>query len=100
MARFGVAGCPRRGPRKADDAGAAWPELSIKCILQKRRINTGQSGVLGKFLKLFKQHHEDQRSGVVVRAVAMLVIGERIDGVLQHPRVIRQTNEMMEPPDG
>ena len=73
----------------------------IKCVLQERRVNAGQPITLWEaLLELLQEHHQDERPGIVVSAVAVLVVGKRIDGVLQHSGVIRQAYEMIQPPDG
>ena len=73
--------------------------VCIKCVLQESRINAGQSGALREaLLEFFQQHHEDECAGIIVRAIAVLVIRKRVDGVLQHSGVIRQASEMIESP--
>ena len=77
------------------------PTARIKRVLQESRVNAGQPSALWEaLLELLQEHHEDERPGIVVSAVAVLVVGKRIDSVLQHSGVIRQAYEMIQSPHG
>src|SRR5262245_62008926 len=74
---------------------------SVKGTVKKSCIDAAQLRPFGKaFLEFLEQHHENEGAGVVVSAITVFVVGKRVDGVLEHSRVIRQTRQMIKPPNG
>ena len=41
------------------------------------------------------QHHENQRPGIVIGAIAVLEMWNRKGGMLKNPRTVRQTQQMI-----
>ena len=95
MPRELVRGCPRsrcRAPTPGyEHEIAEATTCSVKGTLKESRIDAAEPCPFREaFLEFLQQHHENEGARVVVGAVAMFVVGKRINGVLEHSRVIHQ----------
>ena len=72
---------------------------AVECIVQERRVGRRQAVDLGGALaELFELDGQEQRTGVVVGAVALGEVGDRRVGVLEHAGRVGHSHQVVQPP--